>query len=120
MTCSETLRTQAWLDGELQDEAAAQAERHAETCAECQQVVADAAAVNDALRLVIAERASRPASRGWPHPNLGESRGKFRGQDRGLPRSPGHTGRPTVTSRPARCCIRTALPRLRRDKWGVP
>lgn len=50
MSCNETLRTQSWLDGELDNQAAAEAERHVESCADCQQVVADTAAVSDMLR----------------------------------------------------------------------
>ncbi len=57
MSCNETLRTQSWLDGELDNDAAGEAERHVETCAECQAVVADAALVGDALRGVTRHRA---------------------------------------------------------------
>ena len=35
MTCDETLRTQAYLDGELDGAGARDAERHIESCAEC-------------------------------------------------------------------------------------
>lgn len=50
MSCNEALRTQSWLDGELQSAAAREAERHVETCAECQALAADTAFVSDALR----------------------------------------------------------------------
>jgi anti-sigma factor RsiW len=50
MSCPELLRTQAYLDGELEGVAATEAERHIETCAECQQVSADAAQLSDAIR----------------------------------------------------------------------
>lgn len=50
MSCSEHLRTQAYLDGELDNAAAAQAERHIETCAECQAFCADTAMLSDAIR----------------------------------------------------------------------
>lgn len=50
MTCLELLRTQAFLDGELDSAAAAQAERHIESCAECQAFCADAATLSDAIR----------------------------------------------------------------------
>jgi anti-sigma factor RsiW len=50
MSCPELLRTQAYLDGELHGQAAAEAERHMETCAECQAFSADAALVSDAIR----------------------------------------------------------------------
>jgi len=57
MSCNETLRTQSWLDGELDDAAAVEAERHVETCAQCQAVVADAALVGDAMRGMTRHRA---------------------------------------------------------------
>ncbi|HVZ70679.1 MAG TPA: zf-HC2 domain-containing protein [Rhizomicrobium sp.] len=55
MSCPELLRTQAFLDGELDGAAAAQAERHIESCAECQRFCSDAANLSDAIR----EQASR-------------------------------------------------------------
>jgi anti-sigma factor RsiW len=55
MTCSELLRTQAFLDGELDSAAAVQAERHIESCAECEAFCADAATLSDAIR----DRATR-------------------------------------------------------------
>jgi anti-sigma factor RsiW len=50
MSCPELLRTQAYLDGELDGQAATEAERHMETCAECQAFSADAAQLSDAMR----------------------------------------------------------------------
>jgi anti-sigma factor RsiW len=50
MTCAEMLRTQAYLDGELDGAALADAERHLEGCAECQALSADVAQLSDALR----------------------------------------------------------------------
>jgi anti-sigma factor RsiW len=50
MTCPELLRTQACLDGELEGAAATEAERHIESCAECQAFSADAAQLSDAMR----------------------------------------------------------------------
>ncbi len=44
------LRTQAYLDGELDAAAAADAERHIETCVECRQASVDAAELSDAIR----------------------------------------------------------------------
>jgi anti-sigma factor RsiW len=49
MNCPEILRTQAWLDRELDEIAAGEAERHANACAECRAFVADAAAVSDVM-----------------------------------------------------------------------
>ena len=59
--CPEILRTQAWLDGELDEIAAGEAQRHVETCAGCRAFVSDTAAVSDAIR--------RDASR-WTAPLL--------------------------------------------------
>lgn len=50
MSCPELLRTQAYLDGELEGVAAAEAERHIETCAACRAASADAAQISDVLR----------------------------------------------------------------------
>jgi anti-sigma factor RsiW len=50
MSCPELLRTQAYLDGELEGVAASEAERHIETCAECKQASVDAAQLSDAIR----------------------------------------------------------------------
>lgn len=48
--CSEILRTQAWLDGELDETAALEAERHADACVVCQAFIADTAALGDTIR----------------------------------------------------------------------
>jgi anti-sigma factor RsiW len=50
MSCPELLRTQDYLDGELEGVAASEAERHIETCAECKQASVDAAQLSDAIR----------------------------------------------------------------------
>lgn len=50
MNCKEALRTQSWLDGELQGEAAREAERHVAGCAECEALAAGTAALSDAMR----------------------------------------------------------------------
>ena len=52
MSCAETLNTQASIDGEVIGAEAAAAERHIETCAECQTFCADAAALSDDIRKV--------------------------------------------------------------------
>jgi anti-sigma factor RsiW len=41
MQCTESLRTQAYFDGELGAEPAVEVERHLETCAECASLLAD-------------------------------------------------------------------------------
>jgi anti-sigma factor RsiW len=63
MTCPEQLRTQAYLDGELDGHAAAEAERHIETCAECQAFSADAAHLSDAMRRKLTRRRAPAALR---------------------------------------------------------
>jgi anti-sigma factor RsiW len=50
MTCKETLNTQSYLDGALDGVAAEAAERHLQSCAECQAFAADTADLSDALR----------------------------------------------------------------------
>jgi anti-sigma factor RsiW len=50
MSCKETLRTQSYLDGELQGADAAHVEKHLQACAECQALAADIADLSDALR----------------------------------------------------------------------
>jgi len=50
MSCPEHLRTQAYLDGELDGAAANEAERHIEACADCQRAVGDAAELSEAIR----------------------------------------------------------------------
>jgi anti-sigma factor RsiW len=50
MTCGEALRTQAYLDGELDGTAAHEAERHIESCADCRKLSTEVAQLSDALR----------------------------------------------------------------------
>lgn len=50
MPCAERLRTQAYFDGELDALAAADCERHAETCAECRALLQEFTQVRTALR----------------------------------------------------------------------
>jgi anti-sigma factor RsiW len=50
MTCPECERTSAFLDGELDAPASAKAERHIETCEQCQALVAAAGEASEALR----------------------------------------------------------------------
>ena len=63
MTCPELLRTSAFIDGELEGDAAAKAERHLETCAECQAFAASAADLSDALRAPGARHTAPPLLR---------------------------------------------------------
>jgi anti-sigma factor RsiW len=53
MPCTESLRTQAYFDGELTAGTAAEVERHLETCADCASLLADL----DSTRRVIREQA---------------------------------------------------------------
>jgi anti-sigma factor RsiW len=57
MTCTESLRTQSLLDGELQGAVAKEAEHHMEGCADCQALAADIADGSDNLRGVTRHRA---------------------------------------------------------------
>jgi anti-sigma factor RsiW len=57
MSCQESLRTQSYLDGELQGTEAQAAERHLETCAQCQTLAAKTADLSDALRKTARYRA---------------------------------------------------------------
>jgi anti-sigma factor RsiW len=57
MTCGESLRTQSLLDGELQGAVAEEAERHMESCVDCQALAADIADVSDGLRGATRHRA---------------------------------------------------------------
>lgn len=57
MSCKETLQTQSYLDGELQGAEATAAERHLESCADCQTLAAETADLSDALRQVQRYRA---------------------------------------------------------------
>jgi anti-sigma factor RsiW len=57
MSCEKLLVTQSYLDGELAGAEAAEAERHLETCAQCQAFAAEAADVSDSFR-----KASRHAA----------------------------------------------------------
>ncbi len=50
MTCEETLRTQAYLDGELDGAGALAVEKHLESCAECAALQADSAPLRGLLR----------------------------------------------------------------------
>lgn len=61
MTCAEIERTSALLDGELDAEIGAEAERHIETCRACQALVAAAGEASELLRSPAA-RLQAPAS----------------------------------------------------------
>jgi anti-sigma factor RsiW len=57
MSCKELLNTQSYLDGALEGDAADAAERHLQSCAECQALAADTADLGDALRTATRYRA---------------------------------------------------------------
>jgi anti-sigma factor RsiW len=57
MNCQETLHTQSYLDGELDGAEAVAAERHLESCAQCQALAAGTADLSDALRTAARYRA---------------------------------------------------------------
>jgi anti-sigma factor RsiW len=83
MSCPEILRTQAWVDGELDKTAATEAERHAIACSECRAFVADTAAVGDAMRTYAVQRRAPPHLRRRVEGAIGResrsSRAPFRG-----------------------------------------
>ena len=57
MSCDQNLNIQSYLDGELEGTAAAAAEKHLESCAECQAMATATADLSDALRKVPRHRA---------------------------------------------------------------
>jgi len=57
MSCEQSLHTQSYLDGELQGGDASAAEKHLESCADCQAQAAATADLSDALRKVPRYRA---------------------------------------------------------------
>jgi len=64
MSCPELLRTQAYLDGELDGAAALEAERHIEACVECRAAGADAAELSDWVRREAVQHRASDALRG--------------------------------------------------------
>lgn len=60
MTCPETPRSLALMDGELSGDEAARAEAHLADCAECQASVEDAAALRQAIRTQATYHAAPP------------------------------------------------------------
>lgn len=63
MSCPELLRTQAFIDGEVDGLEAQAADRHIAGCAECQAFCDDAATVSDALRRSASRHAAPAALR---------------------------------------------------------
>ncbi|HMH88962.1 MAG TPA: zf-HC2 domain-containing protein [Steroidobacteraceae bacterium] len=63
MQCAESLRVQAYFDGEVDALSAAEIERHAEHCGECRALLQDLQKVRETLRRNIAYAAAPPALR---------------------------------------------------------
>src|ERR1700722_20521725 len=63
MQCAESLRVQAYFDGELDALAAADIERHSESCSECRALLEDLKRVRNALREELTYRSAPPALR---------------------------------------------------------
>ena len=63
MPCAESLRVQAYFDGELDAISAAEVERHCETCAECRELLRDLELLRTALRQDLTYAATPPALR---------------------------------------------------------
>jgi anti-sigma factor RsiW len=61
MQCAESLRMQAYFDGELDALSAADAERHSEACAECRALLQDLEQVRTALRQELTYASAPPA-----------------------------------------------------------
>jgi len=61
--CAESLRVQAYFDGEVDALSAAEIERHLEHCAECRELLQDLEKVRSTLRLGISYAAAPPALR---------------------------------------------------------
>jgi anti-sigma factor RsiW len=64
MQCAESLRVQAYFDGEIDAIGAAQIERHADTCAECRGLLAQLEQTRVAIRRLPTEGASPELRRG--------------------------------------------------------
>jgi len=63
MPCADSLRVQAYFDGELDAIGAAEVERHCETCAECRELLRDLELLRAALRQDLTYAATPPALR---------------------------------------------------------
>ena len=63
MPCAESLRVQAYFDGEIDAIGAAEVERHCETCAECRELLRDLELLRTALRQDLTYAATPPALR---------------------------------------------------------
>ncbi len=63
MNCPEALRSQAYFDGELDAIAAAEVERHAETCADCRALLEDLGQLRTAIRSDLSEVQTPPTLR---------------------------------------------------------
>jgi anti-sigma factor RsiW len=63
MQCGESLRVQAYFDGELDAPSAADLERHSETCGECRALLQDLKQVRTALRQNLTYASTPPALR---------------------------------------------------------
>jgi anti-sigma factor RsiW len=63
MQCAESLRVQAYFDGELDALSAADVERHSETCAACRELLQDLHQVRAALREDLTYASAPPALR---------------------------------------------------------
>jgi mycothiol system anti-sigma-R factor len=63
MQCAESLRVQAYFDGELDALSAADIERHSETCAQCRELLHDLEHVRTALRRDLSHEGAPPALR---------------------------------------------------------
>ena len=91
MQCAESLRVQAYFDGEVDALSAAEIERHVEHCSECRELLQDLEKVRNALRSGISYAAAPPALREQILQALGQEPDVEAGADAGrsaMPRKP--------------------------------
>ncbi len=63
MQCAESLRVQAYFDGELDAPSAVEVERHAEHCAECHEQLEDLGKIRSAIRETLTHESAPPELR---------------------------------------------------------
>jgi anti-sigma factor (TIGR02949 family) len=100
--CAESLRVQAYFDGEVDALSAAEIERHVEHCSECRELLQDLEKVRNALRSGISYAAAPPALREQILQALGQEPDVEAGADAvmsAMPRKPRPLGQSPVIGR---------------------
>ena len=102
MQCAESLRVQAYFDGEVDAVSAAEIERHVEHCSECRELLQDLEKVRNALRQGITFAAAPAALRTQILQALDQdsdaAAGAETGRDRNAAQIRGSRGKPRVTA----------------------